>query len=158
MPNTFAILATGIFDSEFAGDTGIVTVSQISGWLASNLGQLNVKLHTNFSGEASEMDESAGGIFSLMYLRDYNKRAARNALRGVETAGGNVLSIGDNDNRISFINRKEVAKEYQTAAKDLSEEIDKLAYNYCYHGASPRQIAGYDATISGSGFFYYYPY
>ena len=151
--NTFATLATGIFDSEFGGETGIVSVSQISGWLSSNLGQLNTKLHTNFSGEASEMDSSAGAVFSLMYLREWNNRAARNALRGVETAGGNVLSIGDNDNRIAFANKNEVAKSYRGASNDLAVEIDKLAYNYCLHGASPRQVVELDAT---TGVYFYY--
>lgn len=151
--NIFATLATGIFDSEFGSETGIASVSQISGWLANNLGQLNTKIHTNFSGDASDMDDSAGAIFSLMYLRDYNKRAARNALRGVQTAGGNVLSIQDNDNRISFVNTKEVAKEYQSAAKDLTEEIDKLSYNYSYYGASPRQVVEVDGT-TGTFFAY----
>lgn len=151
--NTFATLATGIFDSEFGGETGIASVSQISGWLSSNLGQLNTKLHTNFSGEAAEMDSSAGAVFSLMYLREWNNRAARNALRGVETAGGNVLSIGDNDNRISFANKNEVAKSYRGASNDLAVEIDKLAYNYCLYGASPRQVVELDAT---TGVYFYY--
>lgn len=151
--NTFATLATGIFDSEFGGETGIASVSQISGWLSSNLGQLNTKLHTNFSGEAAEMDSSAGAVFSLMYLREWNNRAARNALRGVETAGGNVLSIGDNDNRIAFANKNEVAKSYRGASNDLAVEIDKLTYSYCLHGASPRQVVELDAT---TGVYFYY--
>lgn len=153
MPNAFYTLARDVFTTEFSSQTGLASLSQISGWFSANLGQLNTKLHTNFSGDASDMDFSAGAIFSLMYLRDFNQRAARNALRGVLTAGGNVLSIQDNDNRISFINTKEVAKEYQTAAKDLTAEIDKLSYNYCLHGASPRQVVELDAT---TGIYFYY--
>lgn len=153
MPNTFATIATGIFDTEFGGETGIATVSQISGWLSANIGQLNVKLHTNFTGEASDMDESAGSIYSLMYMKSFNERAARNALRGVQTAGGNILSIGDNDNRITFINTKELAKTYQDSARDLSAEIDNLAYNYNLYGSSPRLVAGWETTISGSGWY-----
>ncbi len=145
--NVFATLATGIFDSEFGGETGIASVSQISGWLANNLGQLNTKIHTNFSGDASDMDISAGAIFSLMYLQKYNERQARNALRGViSDSGGNVLSIQDNDNRISFANKNEVVKSYRGASNDLAAEIDKLSYNYSYYGASPRQVVEIDAT------------
>jgi len=153
MPNAFYTLARDVFTTEFSSQTGLASLSQISGWFSANLGQLNTKLHTNFSGDASDMDSSAGAIFSLMYLRDFNQRAARNALRGVLTAGGNVLSIQDNDNRISFINTKEVAKEYQAAAKDLTAEINNLAYNYCLHGASPRQVVELDAT---TGTYFYY--
>lgn len=149
MPNTFYSLAREVFTTEFSSQTGFSSLSQISGWFSANIGQLNAKLHTNFTGDASNMDTSAGNIFSLMYMRDFNRRAARNALRGVETAGGNVLSIGDNDNRISFVNRKEVSKTYLDASKDLGEEIDKLAYNYCLYGASPLQVGGYESSISG---------
>lgn len=157
MPNTFYTLAREVFANEFHSETGVCSLSQISGWFSANIGKLNAKLHTNFSGDASDMDTSAGNIFSLMYMVDFNRRAARNALRGVESAGGNVLSIGDNDNRISFVNRKEVAKEYQSAAKDISDEIDKLAYNYSYYGASPLQVVGYDA-ISYTGVYPTYNY
>ncbi len=150
MPNTFATLATGIFDSEFGGDTGVVTVSQISGWLASNLGQLNVKLHTNFSGEATEMDESAGGIFSLMYLKSYYDRQAANALRGIIQSNG-VLSIGDNDNKISFVNKNEVAKVFKSMSNDLSKEIESNSYNYSLYSSLPRQVVGLDCV---SGAFY----
>lgn len=146
MPNAYYTLAHRVFTTEFESNTGVTTLSQISGWFSANIGGLNAQLHTNFTGEASDMDESAGNIFSLMYLQKYYERAARNALRGVQTAGGNVLSIGDNDNRISFINTKEVAKEYQAAAKDLTDEINKLSYNYCLYGATARQVVGYEGT------------
>lgn len=152
--NTFATLATGIFDSEFGGETGIATVSQISGWLSANIGQLNTRLHANFTGEASDMNEAAGSIYSLMYLESYNSRQARNALRGViSNQGGNVLSIGDNDNRITFANKNEVAKTFRGEAIDLATKIDKLVYDYTLYGASPRCVVGFDATISGSGFY-----
>jgi len=155
MANAYYTLARRIFTTEFDSQTGITSLSQISGWLSANIGQLNDKLHTNFTGECSDMDESAGSIFSLMYLRDYNKKASRNALRGVQTAGGNVLSIADGDNKISFVNTKELAKEFQAAAKDYSEEIDKLAYNYSYYNASPRQLVGWESYPTGSGYYYY---
>lgn len=151
--NVFAEIATGIFDTEFAGDTGVATVSQISGWLSFNVGKLNTKINTNFTGDNPEIDYSAGNIFALQYLKHYNDKAARNALRGVSTAGGNVLSIADGDNRISFVNMKEAALAYTSASRDLAEEIDKLAHSYCMYGASPRQIGGLETSISG-----YYPW
>lgn len=151
MLNTYATLATGIFDSEFASDTGVATVTQISGWFSANIGQLNAKLHTNFTGDASEMDEAAGGIYSLMYMKNFNERETRNALRGIISSQANsILSIGDNDNRVTFTNKNEVAKVFRGAANDLSAEIDNLAYNYTLYGASPRQVAGFEA---GTGIY-----
>lgn len=153
MPNTYYTLAHRVYTTEFASDTGVTTLTQISGWFSANIGQLNTKIHTNFTGDASDMDEAAGGIYSLMYMKTFNQRAAMNALRGVQTAGGNILSIADGDNRISFVNLKETAKTWQDAAKDIGVEIDKLAYNYCFYGASPLQVGGLESSISG-----YYPY
>lgn len=155
MANTYYTLAHRVYTTEFESNTGVTTLTQISGWFSANIGQLNTKLHTNFTGDSSDMDESAGGIYSLMYMKNFNEREARNALRGILSNQSNsVLSIGDNDNRITFTNKNEVAKVFRTASKDLSEEIDKLAYNYSLYGASPRQVVGYESFPSGSGYYY----
>jgi hypothetical protein len=50
MPNVLEDLASGIVVTEFDGDTGIATVSNVSGWLFENIGQVNTYLYTNFSG------------------------------------------------------------------------------------------------------------
>ena len=50
MPNVLEDLASGIVVTEFDGDTGIATVSNVSGWLFENLGQLNTYLYTDFTG------------------------------------------------------------------------------------------------------------
>lgn len=153
MPNIYSTIATGIFDYEFDGNTGIATVTQISGWLSANIGGLNGLLLTNFTGEDPSLDDAAANVFYKQYLLSYNQRAARNALRGVinsSTNGDNILSVSDGDNRISFVNKKEVAKEYQSAAKDLKEEINKLADYYKIYAAQPLQVCGYEAPLSGT--------
>ena len=42
-------LASGIVETEFDGDTGIATVSAVSGWLFENLGRLNTHIYTDFN-------------------------------------------------------------------------------------------------------------
>ena len=153
MPNIYSTIATGIFDYEFEANTGIATVSQISGWLSANIGGLNVLLHENFTGENPDVNDAAANIFGKQYLVSYNQRAARNALRGVVNSssnGDNILSVSDGDNRISFVNKKECAKEFQSAAKDLAEEIFDLSNKYSMYKAIPTQICGYEAGVSGS--------
>ncbi len=158
MANIYSDIATGIFDNEFGGDTGIATVTQISGWLSANIGGLNVQLNTNFSGENPYgFNDAAANIFAKQYLYNFNTRASRNALRGVlssSSGGDNILSVSDGDNKISFVNKKEVAKEFQGAAKDLMLEIKELAYKYTMYAAVPSQVGGIEASISGV----YYPY
>jgi len=157
MPNIYSDIATGIFDNEFGGDTGVITVSQISGWLSANIGGLNVLLNKNYTGDNPAIDNAAANILSKQYLVSYNTRAARNALRGVlssSSSGDNILSVSDGDNRISFVNKKEVAREYQSASRDLMQEIKDLAYSYNMYESSPVQLAGYESSISGSAWFY----
>lgn len=156
MPNIYSDIATGIFDNEFGGDTGVITVSQISGWLSANIGGLNVLLNENFTGENPEINDAAANIFSKQYLSSYNQRSARNALRGVinsSSNGDNILSVSDGDNRISFINKKECAKEFQSASNGLKEEISVLSNFYKMYAAKPLQLVGYESMDSG---VYYY--
>lgn len=153
MPNIYSTIATGIFDYEFDGNTGIATVTQISGWLSANVGGLNVLLHENFTGEDPSINDAAANIFAKQYLVSYNQRAQRNALRGVinsSSNGDNILSVSDGDNRISFVNKREVALSFNSAAKDLAEEIKDLSNKYSIYKATPLQICGYEGGISGS--------
>lgn len=156
MGNFYHSLAKDIFANEFESNTGAISLSQISGWLSSHIGGLNTLIHTNFSGDDPLVDSSAADIFYKQYLKDYNNKAARNALRGVlssSNGGDNILSVSDGDNKISFVNKREVALSFQNAAKELSTEIDSLAYKYTLHASSPLQVVGIDGFISG-----YYPY
>lgn len=146
MPNTYATLASEIFANEFESQTGFASHSQISGWLATNLGQLNTLLHKDFSGD--DLDREASGIFKDMYMSSYYKKAHRNALRGVLVDGG-VLSISDVDYKIAFTNRNEVAKVYKSAYQDLDKSINEAAYRYSMYEYNPKQIDGYETTLSG---------
>ena len=153
MPNIYSTIATGIFDYEFDGNTGIATVTQISGWLSANVGGLNVLLHENFTGEDPSINDAAANIFGKQFLVSYNQREARNALRGVlnsSSNGDNILSVSDGDNRISFVNKKEIAKEFKGAANDLMAEITDLSNKYSMYKAAPVQVCGYEAATSGS--------
>jgi len=157
MPNIYSDIATSIFDNEFGGDTGVITVSQISGWLSANIGGLNVLLNKNYTGDNPAIDNAAANILSKQYLVSYNTRAARNALRGVlssSSSGDNILSVSDGDNRISFINKNETAKAFKGMSAELQTEIKELAYAYNMYESSPSQVAGYESSISGSAWLY----
>lgn len=156
MANFYYSLAKDIFANEFESNTGAISLSQISGWLSSHMGGLNTLIHTNFTGDDPLVDSSAADILYKQYIKDFNIKAARNALRGVlssSNGGDNILSVSDGDNKIAFVNKREVALSFQNAAKELSLEIDALAYKYTLYAASPVQVVGIDSSISG-----YYPY
>jgi hypothetical protein len=156
MPNIYSTIASQIFSTEFASDTEATTHSQISGWLSANVGGLNTLIHTNFSGEDPSIDNAAANILARQYMVNYYQRSSRNALRGVlnsSSNGDNILSVSDGDNRISFVNKKEVAREFNDIAKDLKSEIDTMVYSYQLYAATPSQVGGWNNFESGT-----YPY
>ena len=154
MPNVLEDLASGIVVTEFGGDTGIVTVSNVSGWLYENLGQVNTYLYTDFSGDEASgthgtMDIEAQNIFKELYLSNYYNREARNALRGIVSSavsGDNVLSLKDGESAVTFVNRNEVSKVYRGLANDCMGKVTQLAAQYNIYQAQPRQLGGIDAS------------
>ena len=160
MPNVLEDLASGIVVTEFDGDTGIATVSNVSGWLFENLGQLNTYLYTDFTGSQAsgtygEMDIEAQNILKELYLKNYYTKEARNALRGIvnsSVSGDNVLSLRDGESAVTFVNRNEVAKVYRGLASDSTENLKRLVAQYNIYQAQPRQLGGIDG--SGRGLVY----
>ena len=154
MPNVLEDLASGIVVTEFAGDTGIVTVANVSGWLYENLGQVNTYLYTDFdgvdaSGAYGTMDIEAQNILKELYLSNYYNREARNALRGIVSSavsGDNVLSLRDGESAVTFVNRNEVSKVYRGLANDCMDKVTRLAAQYNIYQAQPRQLGGIDAS------------
>ena len=160
MPNVLEDLASGIFETEFDSDTGIATVSSVSGWLYENLGQVNTYLYTDFtgtdaSGTYGAMDIEAQSVLKELYLCNYYNKQARNALRGIansNVSGDNILSLRDGESSVTFVNRNEVSKVYRGLASDCMEKVTRLAAQYNIYQAQPRQLGGIDA--SGVGITY----
>ena len=74
--NRVGILATQIWDGEFKEDEedeiqAATQIDFISGWLSSNIGNLNTCLHTSFSGDNSDWGLEAPAIFYQMYIKHY---------------------------------------------------------------------------------------
>ena len=154
MPNVLEDLASGIVVTEFDSDTGIATVSAVSGWLYENLGQANTYLYTDFTGANASgtygvMDIEAQNVLKELYLGNYYNKQARNALRGIvssSVSGDNVLSLRDGESAVTFVNRNEVSKVYRGLATDCMDKVTRLAAQYNIYQAQPRQLGGIDAS------------
>tara|TARA_X000001382_G_scaffold104235_1_gene79245 strand:+ start:94 stop:555 length:462 start_codon:yes stop_codon:yes gene_type:complete len=148
-------IATEIYHSEF--DSTGVSSTAISGWFANNVGMLNTYLYTNFSGDngvISGMGLEEADIYKEMYLYHYYTKQARNTLRGIATdSNGNILSVRDGDNSITFVNKNEVTKVYKGLANDSYEKMIRMAQSYSSYNASPRQVGGTESNISLTGAF-----
>ena len=141
-------LANAIYVNEF--DSTGITVESISGWLENNLGSLNGALYTSFSGVGGNisgfnLEEQA--IYKEMYLYHYYTKQTRNTIRGIANdTNGNILSVRDGDNAITFVNKNEVSKVYKGLANDANSNLSDLVSKYNSYKASPRQVGGIEAS------------
>ena len=140
-------LANSIYVNEF--DSTGVTVDAISGWLENNIGQLNNVLYTSFSGDNGDVDGlnlEEQNIYKQMYLYHYYTKQTRNTIRGIANdTNGNIISVRDGDNAITFVNKNEVSKVYKSLARDSYDALETLIGNYNSFQASPRQVGGIEA-------------
>lgn len=149
-----ANLANDIFVHEL--DSTGASLSSVSGWLNENLGMLNTYIYTNFSGanngDVSGMGLEEQDIYKEMYLYHYYTKQARNTLRGiVNDSNGNILSVRDGDNSITFVNKNEVSKAYRGFATDSYNKMLRMVQSYSSYNAAPRQVGGIEVDIRPTG-------
>ena len=146
-------LANSIYINEF--DSTGVTVDSISGWLESSIGKLNNVLYTNFSGSNGQVDGlklEEESILREMYLYHYYTKQTRNTIRGIANdTNGNILSVRDGDNAITFVNKNEVSKVYKSLAQDANSSLTYLVGKYNSYQASPRQVGGIESVQQPTG-------
>jgi hypothetical protein len=146
-------LATQIYHQEF--DSTGVSHTAISGWLANNLGLLNTYLYTSFSGDSAQISGfglEEADIYKEMYIYHHYTKQARNTLRGIANdTNGNILSVRDGDNSITFVNKNEVTKVYKSLANDSYDKLLRMIQSYNSYNASPRQVGGVETLISPTG-------
>ena len=146
-------LDNSIYVNEF--DSTGVTVEAISGWLENNIGQLNNVLYTSFSGEngnVSGLNLEEQNIYKQMYLYHYYTKQTRNTIRGIANdTNGNIISVRDGDNAITFVNKNEVSKVYRSLAQDAYDGLQSSIASYNIYNASPKQVGGIESLPLQSG-------
>jgi hypothetical protein len=137
-------LATKIFQTEFDGDTGIMPRSYIEAWLESNIGLLNTRINTSYSGINATLDQESQAIYREMYMSHYYRKQSRNALKGLvnNADGSDILSLRDGNSSVTFTNKNEVAKVYKSLVDECETKIDKLVHQYNMYQAEPLQLGG----------------
>jgi len=161
-------LSTEIYQYEFDSDNGYATLSSISGWLQTNVGQLNTKIFTNFTVTgvtndtylipSGQFQQEEKAIYKQMYLYEFYTKKTSQVLRGIDSAV-DFVSLKEGDTMITRTNKNELAKTYRGLANDARDEMEKLVSSYNIYRAAPVQVAGEDGAplYTGSGYFYY-PY
>jgi|TARA_B110000483_G_C18066015_1_gene492179 hypothetical protein len=158
-------LAEKIYDQELGffehGVERDTEITLISGWVEGHLGELNNLIYTSISGDnpvGFKLEEQS--IMRELYLSEYNRKAHRRVLRGIDGSGGvpDFQVIKEGDSMIQRSNKNVTAKNYQEAYLASQERVKGLVHSYNLYGAKPNQVAGADAPASGqhSGLDGYY--
>ena len=160
--NDLGRIAANIATYQFPNDTGTYNSGYISGWLETNIGELNGLCHEEFqindTGGIS-LNTGAGGllpveenIFSTLYELHYYQKSARESLRSFTyTDSIDWVTIKEGDTTIQRQNKNSVAKTYNDLEYQTRQRLDQLLYQYNYQKSSPLQVAGEDGTTTLSG-------
>lgn len=154
--NEFGELAYKIIKYNFKEDAARFPISYVSGWLETNLGNLNAVTRQSYSvGDsgnfypcALSLDEEA--IYTKLYAIHYYNKSARDVIRGVVwssagEANDDWSSIKEGDTFIQRQSKTSIAKNLSSMAADEQESLDKLVYNYNLNRSEPSQVYGSDA-------------
>jgi len=143
-------IADEIFQNEFEFNTGSSQFFYLSGWLESNIGQLNTKINTEFSvsngviSPTGDFGTEEAAIYKQMYLRQFYNKKTRDVLRGTESLT-DFISLREGDTSVVRTNKNELAKTYRSLANDAQEELDKMVSAYNLYQASPSQVLNYNS-------------
>jgi len=155
--NDFGNLAYKIVKYEFKDDVSRFPVSYVSGWLETNLGELNGLLHEDFYIDDSGNIGPSGlapveqNIYAYLYKINYFDKASRDTLRGVTWGGADDwTSIKEGDSSVQRVSKNTISRSFLEMSKDTRERMNELIYQYNSTKASPLQVAGCDSFYSYS--------
>lgn len=144
-------LARSILDYEFDGDTSATSLSSISGWLSSHVGELNTLIHTSFEVSGSHITPTGEfcaeeqAVLKTMYLKSFNNSMSRKTLQGA-TKSSDFIQIRDADgSMIVRPNKTTAAGAYRALSSSYGDELNKLVTAYLSFQTKPIQVAGKDA-------------
>lgn len=163
-PYLISTIATGIYRDEFDSDSSYSSLSSISGWLENNVGLLNTKIYTAFSGSGLNDGDTCvqptgnfkfeeSDIFKQMYLTNFYTKKVRSVLNGIDSSV-DFITLKEGDSVITRTNKNEIAKTYRGMAKDAQERLDFLVGQYNIYGAAPVQVFGNEGLSSGEVIYY----
>ena len=149
MASEFYNLASGLVTTEFDYITGSdldVELQNASGWFSANLGTLNNRIFTSFSGEAPNLGLEEQSIYKHLYLSNYYAKKASETLRNTTSDALDWIALREGDTSIRRTNRNEVAKSYRGVSRENSEACEKLINSYILYQADPREVHVYNSA------------
>jgi hypothetical protein len=160
--NDLGNIASGVVTYDFPNDTGNYNIGFVSGWLETNIGELNGLTHEEFevnsTGQVVLKGTNSGlmpverNIFTSLYELWYYQKSARESLRSFTYSDSvDWVTIKEGDTTIQRQNKNSVAKTYRDLSEETSNRLNDLIFQYNYQKSSPIQVAGTDGTYTLSG-------
>ena len=158
--NDFGNLAYKIVKYEFKEDHLRFPISYVSGWLETNLGELNTITHKDFYINETGcigptgLSLSEQNIFSKLYTINYYKKASRDAARGILWNSGQMVAVDDwtsikeGDSSIQRQSKTSISKMFSDLASQEEQALEKLTYQYNMNESSPYQVYGEDGDYT----------
>ena len=126
-------------------------IESISGWLESNIGQLNNLTYQNFDGSDDFLQEEES-ILSALYLKSYYNKQSRTVLHTDVAGSSSWTRLTEGDTTIVRSSTNDTVRQYKDLSSEKSQEIKDLVYAYNSYRAMPNQVAGIDGGyVTGSG-------
>ena len=181
------VIATTIYNTEFPDDSvnsgcantptstcnpNYVTqkISEISAWLETNIGQLNVLINSDFRVDSNNnvcpvLKPEEIAIFIQLYLKAYYKRQSRSSLTSATSSSSSTtgdltlltsdwteLREGDSvikrTAQIASPQEKiKVAQAFSSYSDEADIKLVELVHSYNMYRSSPRQVAGKDIKL-----------
>ncbi len=151
---TVATIADEIY-KELNSPTDL-SVSAISFWLRTNIGELNNLLFTSYSIDSStseivdaddvQITMEPVSILKKMYSVHYYDLQIKKNIVSLST--DTILEVSDQGSSVKKVNKNEINKSLTTIRKQEIEGMKNLVTAYRLRNSEPRQVAG-DDTVAG---------
>ena len=134
------------------GEPSSLSISPITFWLRTNIGELNTMIYTSYEISISDyevtpqigIDEAA--ILKQMYSVHYYDVQLRSTLINASTDA--VVELKSDGSRIKKVNKSELGKTWLAYRKSAYDHLIDMVSRYKLGQAHPVQVAG-DDTVEG---------
>ena len=155
--NEIGEIATGIYKYDFGGSSSSTNGFQISGWLETNIGELNSLIFSCYSGENPGLGLEEKSIFRQLYLKSYYEGESRKILQGVQTTStetegsGEIVTsdwteLREGDSYIKRVatlatpaTKTQASKTFLQFSQDADVSLKDLVYKYNLYRANPAE-------------------
>ena len=139
------LFASGIYNNLGQPSGNGISVSSISGWLGTNVGQLNISIETKYYNRSGilvpPLSPDEISVYEKMYDYKYYTQMVQNNLGASAYDWSEITEEGSTVRRVS---KNEIAKTYMQLAKDSKETLKDLVATYKRNKAKPRSVTGDD--------------